>query len=242
MQGLTAVMAALLNKLNQPASQPSALSTLAGPGGGVLGGVQGARGIAVIEERRHAFATNPGEFTRMIRANAARAMSVPSGAPTATMVEFMTRWMPWGSTSKGQVFLAFGIAHVVDQLALGNWESGEATLHLLLCALEQSVYDQGRWTMAWLVTMLPEPPWHMLQGARPSEHIWPYGRLSPHEWIAASMQFVREAAQLAEVRHNGPKPAWAEGGAGQQAYQPADDAAPQTRPPRGPKPRAKPKL
>ena len=70
---------------------------------------------------------------------------------------------------------------------MGELEYAEALLHLLLCGVEQSLYDEGRWSMAWLATHLPEPPWHMRHMQAPSDGIWPYGRLTPPEWVAASM-------------------------------------------------------
>ena len=121
------------------------------------------------------------------------------------MVVFVTRWMSWGKAAKGTIFLSFGLAHACDRCPLGEWEHAEALLHLLLCCVEQSLYDEGMWSLAWLVTHLPEPPWHMMHMQAPSDGIWPYGRLTPPEWVAASMQFITDAAKLAEVRKRGQR-------------------------------------
>ena len=142
--------------------------------------------------------------TRTIRSNAARAMESPTGAPVgATMVDFVTRWMFWARANKGTIFFSFGMAHACDRCVLGEWEYAEALLHLRLCGVEQSLYDEGRWSMAGLVTHLPEPPWHMMHMQAPSDGIWRYGRLTPPEWVAATMQFITDAAKLAQVRKRG---------------------------------------
>ena len=181
------------------------MSALAGPGmSGAVGGAPGARGIAVLEQQRVQCEAQPLAVTQLIRANAGRAMEVPTAGPAhATMVDFVTRFMPWGRAAKGSIMLSFGIAHAADRCALGQWEQAETLLHLLLCCMEQSLYDENRWTMAWLSTHLPEPPWHMMQMSAPTDSIRPYGRLTPPEWVAASMQFVKDAAALAEVRRRG---------------------------------------
>ena len=107
------------------------------------------------------------------------------------MVDFVTRWMTWGKASKGTIFLIFGLSHACGRCALGKWESAEALLHLLLCAVEQSLYDEGMWSMAWLA------PSHMMHMQGPSHAIWLYGQLTPPELVAASMQFITDSAKLA---------------------------------------------
>ena len=74
-----------------------------------------------------------------------------------------------------------------------------------MSGVEQSCYDEGRWSMAWLVTNLPELPWHMMHMQAPYDGIWPCGRLTPPEWVAATMQFITDAAKLAEVRKRGQR-------------------------------------
>ena len=185
----------------------STLDALASSGlSGTIAGGPGARGVAILEHFRRGTQADPYSVTRTVRANASRAMEAPTGAVTgATMVDFVTRWMPWGRAGKGTIFLSFGMAHACDRMALGEWEHAEALLHLLLCGVEQSIYDDGRWSMAWLVTQLPEPPWHMMHMQAPTDGIWPYGRLTPPEWVAGSMQFITDAAKLAEVRKRGQR-------------------------------------
>ena len=115
-----------------------------------------------LEHFRTQLEADPQSFTKTVRGNALRAMELPSTHATgATMVAYLTRWMPMGRASRPTTLLAFGVAHALDDMAAGNWMMAEAHLHLLLTALEVSQYDGSRWTLAWLLTFLPEPPWHM---------------------------------------------------------------------------------
>ena len=98
--------------------------------------------MAVLEHYRKAPVSEPFAVTRTIRENASRAMEAPTGVPVGTtMVDFATCWMPWGRASKGTIFLSFGLAHCCDRCSLGEWEYAEALMHLLLCSIEQSLYD-----------------------------------------------------------------------------------------------------
>ena len=89
-------------------------------------------------------------------------------------------------------------------MAAGRHEQAEALLLLLLVALEQSCLDQGRWSMAWLMTHMPEPPWQLMAQTPSSDPLRPFGRLAEPAWTAAAMAFTKDAAALAEIRRRGP--------------------------------------
>eukprot|EP00969_Alexandrium_andersonii_P041842 1835245-Alexandrium_andersonii.AAC.1 len=73
-----------------------------------------------------------------------------------SMREYLSRHIAFGQ-AKGVAYLGYGIATVLDHISAGLWERAEATLLLLLCAVEQACLDRGRWSLAWLLTHLPEP-------------------------------------------------------------------------------------
>ena len=58
--------------------------------------------------------------------------------------------------------------------------------------------------MAWLLTHLPELPWHVLQQGMQPDSLRPFGRLADRGWTAAAMAYVRDAAGLTELRNKGP--------------------------------------
>ena len=95
----------------------------------------------------------------------------------------------------------------------------EALLYQTLCSVEQAQYDAQRWSMSWLTTQLAEPPWHLMMMEPPNDGIWPYGRLTPPEWITAQMQYVTDAARLAEVQGRRGGGGGSHGGQQQQQQQ-----------------------
>ena len=88
----------------------------------------------------------------------------------------------------------------MDYMWAGKWSMAEAVLMLLMVALEQACLDRGRWTMAWLLTHLPEPPWTQLSQVPPVDPLRPFGRLAEPAWTAAAMAYVKDAAALSELR------------------------------------------
>ena len=203
MTALLASQATLIDSLaaQRAAAPPNPLASLASGGPtGAIAAAPGARGVAVLEYYRRQSAANPTQVTEVIRDNATRAMDVPGTLNSSTMVSFVTHWMPWGRAPKGVIMLSFAIAHAADRMARREWEAAEALLYQTLCSVKQAQYDAQRWSMSWLTTQLAEPPWHLMMMEPPNDGIWPYGRLTPPEWIAAQMQYVTDAARLAEVR------------------------------------------
>jgi hypothetical protein len=170
--------------------------------GAPTSGEAGLRGMARLESIRAQLETDPQSFTKSIRANALKTMEMPGAhASGATMVSYMTRWMPMGRASKPTTLLAYGVANALDEMQAGQWLAAEAHLHLLLAALEVSQYDGGRWQMAWLLTHMPEPPWHMfVLASPPQDAIRAYGRLCNPLWIEGASQYIADVAKLKEQR------------------------------------------
>lgn len=111
----------------------------------------------------------------------------------------MKSQIPFG-TMKTSAYLGWGIATALDQVAQNDWAAAELTMLLLMVAIEQSCLDGGRWTLAWLLTWLPEPPWHQISQAPSADPLRPFGRLAPPDWTAAAMAYVKDAASLIELR------------------------------------------
>ena len=130
---------------------------------------------------------------------------------------FLTRYMPWGRAPRSVIYMGFGIAHALDQLSSGHGEMAEGTLCSLMAALELAVLDNGRWDMPWMMTHLPDPPWHLLSTSPARDVTRPYGRLAPVQLSVTALQCVKEMATFDELRrkHGG---GWnADGGGGASA-------------------------
>ena len=156
-----------------------------------------------MELLRRQMQSNPKAFSETVRRNALLALAGCEDdldPRTRSMMEFMIRSGALSKNNRTTGYLGFGIARAVDQIALGRWEAAEATLLSLLVAIEQSSRDQGRWQLAWLLTHLPEPPWHQMVQHAGGEQLRPFGHLADPSWTAAAMAFTKDAVALAEVR------------------------------------------
>ena len=134
-----------------------------------------------------------------------------------SFLTFLTRYMPWGRAPRSVIYMGFGIAHALDQLSSGHGEMAEGTLCSLMAALELAVLDNGRWDMPWMMTHLPDPPWHLLSTSPARDVTRPYGRLAPVQLSVTALQCVKEMATFDELRrkHGG---GWnADGGGGASA-------------------------
>ena len=160
------------------AQKQDPLRSLLGDDGGDGSGLRlpGAKGAAALELYRQNLEQDPASWSKRIRANATRALH-ESGTGEASMVDFLTKFMPFGKAGKGMTYVAYLMAHAADQMLRGDWYRAEATILLGLTSFEQALHDNQRWSMAWLLTHLPEPPFHVLQGGVPLDSRRPFGRL-----------------------------------------------------------------
>ena len=74
----------------------------------------------------------------------------------------------------------------------------------LLVACEQASRQDGKFTFAWTLTHLPEPPWgRLLRPGTPGPHN-DFALLSDPGWVAAGLAYHRDAQALADLgRGNG---------------------------------------
>ena len=75
---------------------------------------------------------------------------------------------------------------------------------------------EWRWTSAWLLTHLPEPPWAAIRQAPSRGQIRPLSRLACADWVAATIACAKDTLALEEAEKKltptaAPK---AEGGGG----------------------------
>ena len=168
----------------------------------------GARGAAAQEHYRRHFEQKKGEYSGYVEANMRkhRRITMDTNGPRAeSMREFVCDYQPIGQDETlGRVTFAVAVAR--DQLKAGQTVEALDTLHRLLVAIEQASLEGGetrRWDLAWLVSHLPEPPWHRFQGARKNRASSTEGRfslLAEPAWVAAAMAYLNDCAKLEESR------------------------------------------
>jgi hypothetical protein len=163
----------------------------------------GARGAAVQELLRRHFANDVGAYSARVRERIAAARGVgpwaPEDARRMSACDFLAENVPWPVNANSLVYLSFGLARVFDEMSLGLWREAEDTVAKLLVACEQASRQDGKFTFAWTLTHLPEPPWgRLLRPGTPGPHN-DFALLSDPGWVAAGLAYHRDAQALAEL-------------------------------------------
>ena len=107
--------------------------------------------------------------------------------------------------NKTGTYLAFGLADVFDLLEAGAVDQAEMTVGLLLCAIEQAALESWHWQTGWLLTHLPEPPFHAVNQQPETGTVRPFSKLAEHAWVAPALQMAKDAATIQEARRPAPK-------------------------------------
>ncbi|CAK0813826.1 unnamed protein product, partial [Prorocentrum cordatum] len=204
LMALLARQASLMGALAQSGGrQPDALSLLADGGRdeglGESSGMRlgGARGAAALELFRRQVQSSPQAVSALVRRN--RQLNMTGAASEEGMSDstrnYFARNVPFGQ-ARSSAFLVFGMAEVFDLMERALWRAAEAQLALLLCASEQAALREWRWTSAWLLTHLPEPPWTSIRQAPARGQIRPMSRLASPEWVAAAIGYTKDTLAL----------------------------------------------
>ena len=144
----------------------------------------------------------PDFFTKIVTQNLTRLAAQHPGSssnPAASARAYVAFSIPFGY-HRVLGSLGWGLATAWDELSDGNVESALATLSLLLVAIEQAALDDGSWSLAWLLTLLPEPPWATMNRRPDTNALRPFSRLADTQWIAAAISYIRDVEKIRESR------------------------------------------
>ena len=76
----------------------------------------------------------------------------------------------------------------------------------MFAAMEQVALEGGkRWELAWLLSHLPEPPWHRFHSAHRNRGASgavgaKFSMLADPSWVATAMAYINDCAKLDESR------------------------------------------
>ncbi len=112
---------------------------------------------------------------------------------------YLVKQVPFHRAKVGTYFM-FLLGEIFDLLQGGKWAEARALVSMGLVAGEQAALDQWNWGTAWLLTGLPDPPFHLLQESLGPNVTRPHARLADHSWIAAAASYLKEMAILQESR------------------------------------------
>jgi len=98
--------------------------------------------------------------------------------------------------------IAWMLGHALDASAVGNIRRTKEILALMMVAVEQSVVDRGDWSLAYLLTLLEEPPNQMYQdrAINLTHSSKPFGPLVPPQWTAVCLSYLKDLEALANKK------------------------------------------
>ena len=121
-----------------------------------------------------------------------------SSATNDSSTNYPTQMVPFGQ-AKRAAYMAYAVAAAFDHLEHGQVDLAEAQLGLLLAAIKQAALRDLRWTHAWLLCHLPDPPWNRVRHVPDRSMTQPLSRLASPTWMAAVIAYARDSAVLAEA-------------------------------------------
>ena len=151
---------------------------------------------------REAFLKAAADLPRLAltaQANALKELGYgPEKATGDLMKKYMERRIPLADHKLLTYFAtmcaeAWSVGHGSQNLELQGFAAK------MLVFIEQASIDSGKYQLAWLLTGLQEPPFHLLVKQRWNPGLQPFARLCSPTWISANLAFLK-GLDYAETR------------------------------------------
>ncbi|CAE7887125.1 unnamed protein product, partial [Symbiodinium microadriaticum] len=161
----------------------------------------GSKGAARREKLQAALAARSGDFYLSVLQAAAKRLRPSSPSPASleecsgqvSMCQYLERF--GGYAGQREIgYTLWCLAHVMDCLTEQDVAGAQEFLALTFVALDQASLVHGRWDLAWLLTLLEEPPAQLFHGR--GQSVNPRTRasspLSPVGWTTCALQYLKE--------------------------------------------------
>ncbi len=189
---ITALVAHLTNQAD-PISELSASSSSGG----------GTRGLQRREKLQSELAARTGGFYLSLMQQIHRRMNPGKALPKTeselgevSLLAYLERH--GGYRGQRDLGLTMWVAgHVLDCMATEDHVGAREYMALLIVALEQAAAD-GNWGIAFLLTLIEEPPLSLFQEklANVTPHGKPFAPLVPPTWAAICLSYIKEMEML----------------------------------------------
>ena len=171
-----------------------------------------ARGSQTRQRLQAELALHTGAFAEKVKERAlARMARAGVGSTEAfSLCRYLERYGGYAK-SKEQGLVAWQVAIAFDLIMSGNTSGAADTLALLALYLDQMTLD-GSTTVAWLMTLLQDPPQSLFtdNSPPPGINVQPFSHLADQKWITSALGFLREmdliAARRQEAKGKPKKP------------------------------------
>ena len=97
------------------------------------------------------------------------------------------------------------LAHAIDAAAQGDFQGTKEIIALLAMAVEQANFDNGDWSVAYLISLMEEPPIQLFQkrSAAITSTGRPFSPLMPPVWTATTLSYIKDMEVLANKKPEG---------------------------------------
>ena len=184
---------ALVGQMSQggdPVLDPSSSSTVS------------ARGSQTRQRLQAELAQHTGSFAEKVKERAMARMA-PAGVGSTEAFSLCRYHERFGgyAKSKEQGLIAWQVAIAFDLIMSGNTTGAADSLALLALYLDQMTLD-GSPTVAWLLTLLQDPPQSLFSdsSAPPGINVQPFSHLADQKWITSAWGSLKEM-DLISSRH-----------------------------------------
>lgn len=157
-------------------------------GGGSSSGIKGC----LAREAYLKVASNLVQINQTVQSNALQELGLGPGQQYPGLLrDYLEKRVPLG-TFKLLTQVGYLMAHAYEVGArTGNLElQGFGSKGMIF--VEQTALDEGRTSLSWLLTALPEPNFSQVQLTRAKTSVRPFSRLSSASWIAANVGYLRD--------------------------------------------------
>ena len=244
--------------LTQQSSAITALvAHLTAQGGDVLGDFTSAgnqsgsiRGVQRREKMQNELAGGTSNFFNQLMQQLHRRLHPSKPLPQSEEETFSVSMLQYLERQGGyrhnreMGLVAWVLGHAIDAAAQGDLRHTREVLALLMVAVEQSVLDRGDWTLAYMLTLMEEPPLQMFQERTVNmvHQTRPFGPLCPPQWTAVCLSYLKDMEVLnskkTETAKKAAKPSTPVG-APSSSGEPEGEVSPKRKPRFPKKPKAK---
>ncbi|CAE7546574.1 unnamed protein product [Symbiodinium sp. CCMP2592] len=162
-----------------------------------------ARGSQTRQRLQAELAQHTGGFAEKLKERALARMA-PAGVGSTEPFSLCRYHESFGGYAKfkEQGLVAWQVAIAFDLLMSGNTSGAADSLALLALYLDQATLDQGSTTIAWLLTLLQDPPQSLFTDSQapPGISVQPFSQLADQKWITSALGFLKEMDLIATRR------------------------------------------
>ena len=159
------------------------------------------KGTAKREKLQSDLANRSGNFLLQVAQNAHRRLKptepVPKDFPSFNGKSILSKYLERQGGFQGQKDLglvAWLLAQIGDLMIAGDQKGASEMLALALVTVEQCAQDQGRWELAWILSLQEDPPTGIFTQRTSSTNprVRAFAPLCPAPWATTALSYIKE--------------------------------------------------